>query len=181
MTQLNSENKKEKVIQDRLHLFVYNSKVLFIKLDSRMQTKLMTSLSGIPFTLWKTGKSIVLFRYTNGCKCSNHKNRESRKPNQKFMTFRKSQLNRCQFHQCFYVRIFRTNVISAPFSRYILALNKLSYEKCARIMLMKLTAGVNFTNVLCGLNQNCKITVTNNINKYYPECLSDLDWQSKAS
>ena len=45
---------------------------------------------------------------------------------------------RCQFHQRFYVRIFRTNVVLAAFSRYILALNKLSYEKCARIMLMKL-------------------------------------------
>ncbi len=47
---------------------------------------------------------------------------------------------RCQFHQRFYLRIFLTNVISAAFSRYVLALNKLLYEKCAHIMLMKLTA-----------------------------------------
>ncbi len=56
-------------------------------------------------------------------------------------------MSRCQFHQRFYVRIFRTKVVSAAFSRYVLALNKLSYEKRASIMLMKLTAGVNFTNV----------------------------------
>ncbi len=31
-------------------------------------------------------------------------------------------------------------VVLAAFSRYILALNKLSHKKCARIMLMKLTA-----------------------------------------
>ena len=41
----------------------------------------------------------------------------------------------------FYVRIFRTNVVSAAFSSYILALVKNSYEKGARIMLMKLTEG----------------------------------------
>jgi hypothetical protein len=34
-----------------------------------------------------------------------------------------------QFHQCFYVQIFRTNVVSAAFSSYILALAKNSYEK----------------------------------------------------
>ena len=48
---------------------------------------------------------------------------------------------RCQFHQRFYVRIFRMNVILAAFSSYILALAKNSYEKGARIMLMKLTEG----------------------------------------
>jgi len=48
---------------------------------------------------------------------------------------------RCQFHQHFYVQIFHTNVVSAAFSRYVLALNKLLYKKCARIMLMKLTPG----------------------------------------
>ncbi len=41
----------------------------------------------------------------------------------------------------FYVRIFRTNVILAAFSSYILALAKKLYEKRARIMLMKLTTG----------------------------------------
>jgi len=30
--------------------------------------------------------------------------------------------NRCQFHQCFYVQIFRTNVVSAAFSHYVVAL-----------------------------------------------------------
>ncbi len=48
---------------------------------------------------------------------------------------------RCQFHQHFYLRIFRTNVISAAFSSYVLALAKNSYEKRARLTLMKLTAG----------------------------------------
>jgi len=49
--------------------------------------------------------------------------------------------SRCQFHQRFYLQIFRTNVVLAAFSRYVLALNKLSNKKCARIMLMKLTEG----------------------------------------
>jgi len=49
--------------------------------------------------------------------------------------------SRCQFHQRFYVRIFHTNVVLAAFSCYILALAKNLYEKGARIMLMKLTAG----------------------------------------
>jgi hypothetical protein len=49
----------------------------------------------------------------------------------------------------FYVQIFCTNVISAAFSSYVLALAKNSYEKRACQMLMKLTAGgVNFTNIL---------------------------------
>jgi len=34
------------------------------------------------------------------------------------------------------------------FSSYVLALNELSYEKFAHLTLMKLTAGVNFTNTL---------------------------------
>jgi hypothetical protein len=34
------------------------------------------------------------------------------------------------------------------FFTYVLALNKLSFEKCTRIMLMKLTAGVNVANIL---------------------------------
>ncbi len=44
-------------------------------------------------------------------------------------------------------RIFRTNVILAAFSSYILALGRNSYEKFVRRMLMKLTAGVNFINI----------------------------------
>jgi hypothetical protein len=44
-----------------------------------------------------------------------------------------------QFHQHFYVRIFRMNVVLAAFSSYVLALAKNSYKKCARKMLMKLT------------------------------------------
>ncbi len=47
---------------------------------------------------------------------------------------------KCQFHQCFYVQIFRTNAVSAAFSRYILALNELLYKNARRKMLMKLTA-----------------------------------------
>ncbi len=39
--------------------------------------------------------------------------------------------------------------VLVAFSRYVLALNKLSYEKCACIMLMKLMAGVYFINILC--------------------------------
>jgi len=42
-------------------------------------------------------------------------------------------------------RIFRMNVF---FSSYVLALNELLYEKFARLMLMKLMAGVNFINIL---------------------------------
>ncbi len=47
---------------------------------------------------------------------------------------------RCQFHQRFYVRFFRTNIISAAFSSYVLALAKNLYKKRARLTLMKLTA-----------------------------------------
>ncbi len=54
---------------------------------------------------------------------------------------------RCQFNQHFYVRIFRTNVVSAAFSSYVLALAKNSYRKRARKTLMKLTVGVNFFNI----------------------------------
>jgi len=45
----------------------------------------------------------------------------------------------------FYIRIFHTNVLSAAFSSYILALLKNLYKKCARLTLMKFTTGVNFT------------------------------------
>ncbi len=41
----------------------------------------------------------------------------------------------------FYAQIFRTNVILAAFSSYILALGRNLYEKFARKMLMKLTPG----------------------------------------
>ncbi len=40
----------------------------------------------------------------------------------------------------FYVQIFRTNIIFAAFSSYVLALAKNLYEKCACLTLMKLTA-----------------------------------------
>jgi len=50
------------------------------------------------------------------------------------------EVDRCQFHQHFYVQIFRTNGVLAAFSSYVLALAKNSYEKYARLMLMKLTA-----------------------------------------
>jgi len=49
--------------------------------------------------------------------------------------------NWCQFHQRFFKRFFPTNVVSAAFSCYVLALSKNLYEKCARKTLMKLTAG----------------------------------------
>jgi hypothetical protein len=49
--------------------------------------------------------------------------------------------SRSQFHQRFYVRIFRTNVVLAAFSSYVLALAKNSYKKQEQKMLMKLTAG----------------------------------------
>jgi hypothetical protein len=61
------------------------------------------------------------------------------------------QKARCQFHQCFYIQIFqisRTNFVSAAFSSYVLALAKNSDEKLVQKTLMKLTAGVNFINVL---------------------------------
>jgi len=48
----------------------------------------------------------------------------------------------------FYVQIFRTFVISAAFLSYILALAKNLYKKFARKTLMKLTSGVNLTNIL---------------------------------
>ncbi len=41
----------------------------------------------------------------------------------------------------FYVHIFHTNIVSAAFSSYILALAKNLYKKSARITLMKLTTG----------------------------------------
>ncbi len=48
----------------------------------------------------------------------------------------------CQFYQRFYVQIFCTKVVLAALSSYDLALAKNLYEKCARLTLMKLTAGV---------------------------------------
>jgi len=42
----------------------------------------------------------------------------------------------------FYVQIFRTDVVLAVFSSYVLALAKKLYKKCAHITLMKLTTGV---------------------------------------
>jgi hypothetical protein len=41
----------------------------------------------------------------------------------------------------FYIQIFRTNIILAAFSSYILALAKKLYKKGARKTLMKLMAG----------------------------------------
>jgi hypothetical protein len=55
-----------------------------------------------------------------------------------------NEVNRCQFHQPFYVQIFSCK---RHFSSYVLALAKNSYKKHAHKMLMKLTAGVNFVNV----------------------------------
>jgi len=70
------------------------------------------------------------------------------------------RLNICYYHQItitltcrepalvsisstFYVRIFRTNIVSAAFSSYVLAMAKNSYKKCVHIMLMKLTISVS--------------------------------------
>jgi len=47
---------------------------------------------------------------------------------------------RCQYHQHFYVQIFCTNVVSAAFSNYGLALAKNLYEKRSHKTVMKLTA-----------------------------------------
>jgi len=47
----------------------------------------------------------------------------------------------CQFHQHFYLRIFHTNIVSAAFSSYVLALAKNSYEKHPHKTLMKCTDG----------------------------------------
>jgi len=55
---------------------------------------------------------------------------------------------RVSISSTFYGRIFWTNVVSAVFSSYILALSKNMYKKRAHIMLMKLTTGVDFTNIL---------------------------------
>ncbi len=52
---------------------------------------------------------------------------------------------RYKFHLHFYIQIFCTNVISAAFSSYILALVKNSYKKFVHLTFMKLTAGINFT------------------------------------
>jgi len=53
-----------------------------------------------------------------------------------------------QFHQCYMHRFFIQKSFLAAFSSYILASVKILYEKFARKTLMKLTLGVNFTNVL---------------------------------
>jgi len=50
---------------------------------------------------------------------------------------------RCQFHQRFDLQIFCTNVVSAAFSSYVLALANNLYEIRLQKTLMKLTAGVN--------------------------------------
>jgi len=44
-----------------------------------------------------------------------------------FGTVLHSKSGRCQFHQHFYIRIFRMSVVSAAFSSYILALAKNLY------------------------------------------------------
>jgi len=47
-----------------------------------------------------------------------------------------------------FINIVRTNIsYEHHFSSYVLALLKNLYKKCARITLMKLTTGVNFTNI----------------------------------
>ncbi len=69
-----------------------------------------------------------------------------------------------QIHQRFFARFFRTNVVSAAFSSYVLALSKISYEKCARKTLMKLTPGLKFT---CTLPQG--------VNNFTAERITDLD------
>jgi len=52
---------------------------------------------------------------------------------------RRSQLDQVSISST--LQIFRTNVISAAFSSYVLAFAKKLYKKCALIMLMKLTTG----------------------------------------
>ena len=56
---------------------------------------------------------------------------------------------RCQFHQRHTREKFVQKSFLVAFSSYILALEKNSYKKCARLKLMKLIPGVNFTNILC--------------------------------
>jgi len=54
--------------------------------------------------------------------------------------------NKCQFHQCFTRAFFvRTSFFLVTFQVWC----QISYEKRARKTLMKLMAGVNFTNVFC--------------------------------
>ena len=55
-----------------------------------------------------------------------------------------------QFHQRFFMRFFRTNVILAAFSSYVPALSKILYEKCARNTLTKLTPSSRWLVVHCG-------------------------------
>ncbi len=50
-----------------------------------------------------------------------------------------TEVARSQFHQRFYIQIFRTKVVLAAFSSYILALAKKLFKKCARLTLMKFT------------------------------------------
>ncbi len=54
----------------------------------------------------------------------------------------------CQFHQRHTRKKFVRKSFLAAFSSYVLALEKNSYEKCAHLTLMKLTAVVNFINNL---------------------------------
>jgi len=60
---------------------------------------------------------------------------------------------RCQFHQHIYEQIFRTKIVSAAFSCFVLALSKNSYEKCARKTVMKLTLG--YIPITIGSTQIC--------------------------
>jgi len=65
----------------------------------------------------------------------------------------------------FYVQILRSYVVSAAFSNYVLALAKNSFEKRMCKTLMKLTHGVDFTNILqaafvCADPKSAKITLT---------------------
>ena len=53
-----------------------------------------------------------------------------------------------QFHQRFTRKFFCTNVISAAFSSYVLALVRNLYEKFARKMLMKLTPESYFSIII---------------------------------
>jgi len=54
----------------------------------------------------------------------------------------------CQFDQHFMKAFFVQKSFRQLFSSYVLAKKALSYEKSARKMLMKLTPGVDFINIL---------------------------------
>ncbi len=85
--------------------------------------------------------------------------------------------SRYQFHQRFYVQIFR--IILAAFSRYVLALNKLLYEKRGHIMLMKLTEGLILVPIKCVfhliIGTNLKDKVAN-----FNLAFNSLVWDSKC-